>query len=329
MKDNVEILTKFAQEIQAIKTVLADIGRNKMTKTDSEISNLKSQLEGFTGALQSLENQIMPVSVQNEAVMQMVKSKSSELDARLQELLSGTMARDVREYGPRIDALVSERVTDALKELKSVVDEAKKSTRDEISRSTLNLTRDLNTVKSKKTTYNGDEIAKSLEGKLSLTAIKDMNKVVQGLSDQVASTVASQVSQPLTVDIYDGTSLVKSGATKINAIGATYSNGVVTIPAGGGSGVATVTAGTNITITGTASNPIINATAATFTGVQQQFDNQTGTTVTLSATPNFVFGVYKNGIKQRIGGAKDYTIATNVITFTTALLNDDIEVVYN
>jgi len=326
MKDNIDFLTKLAQQVDAITTVMSDLGKNKLPKTDGAINELKNKLDAVMQSVQSLENQVMPVSVQNNAVMQMVKSKTAEIDARISEQLNGSLAR---EYGSKLDGMLSDKMNGALEELQAKIDEAKDSLSKDVKNTTGTMSKDINFLKSKKTDYNGDEIAKAVEGKLSMTAIKDINKVIQSLSDQVSERVANSVSQPLTVDIYNGTSLVKSGVTRINAIGATFSNGVVTIPAGGGSGVATVTAGTNVTITGTASNPIINATAAAFTGVQQQFDNQTGTTVTLAATPNFVFGVYKNGIKQRVGGAKDYTIATNVITFTTALLNDDIEVVYN
>lgn len=237
MNNNIDMLTRLAKEIEAIKTVLQDLGRNKLTKTDSDIGELKNKTDAIMDSLSSLENQIMPVSVQNEAVMQMVKSKGNELDARVSELLNGSLAR---EYGSKVDSIVMDKVEKALGSLKSVVEEAKRSTRDEVSKTTSSLSKDVNFLKSKKTEWNGDEMAKALEGKLSLTAVKDFGKVIQNISDQVSSQVANSVSAPMTVDVYNAGTLVKSGVTKINAPGATYLNGVVTIPSGGGGAVSSV-----------------------------------------------------------------------------------------
>jgi len=59
---------------------------------------------------------------------------------------------------------------------------------------------------------------------------------------------------------------------------------------------------------------------------RDQFLNQTGTTVTLSMAADSVVSVSKNGLEERAG--TDYTVAGTTITFTTALANDDISVIY-
>ena len=53
------------------------------------------------------------------------------------------------------------------------------------------------------------------------------------------------------------------------------------------------------------------------------------TTQALANTPNFIFGVYKNGQKLRGGASDDYTISGAIITFLYALTSDKIDVVYN
>lgn len=51
-----------------------------------------------------------------------------------------------------------------------------------------------------------------------------------------------------------------------------------------------------------------------------------GTTLTLSNTPTFIYGVYKNGVKLSL--TIDYTISGAVITFLETLAVDIISVVY-
>lgn len=51
-----------------------------------------------------------------------------------------------------------------------------------------------------------------------------------------------------------------------------------------------------------------------------------GTTFTLSQTPSFVYGVYKNGV--RLALTTDYTISGTTITFVETLVSDLIVVVY-
>jgi hypothetical protein len=58
----------------------------------------------------------------------------------------------------------------------------------------------------------------------------------------------------------------------------------------------------------------------------ETFANVTGTTVTLSMTPNVILSVSKNGLEERNG--VDYTVAGQIITFSTALVSDNISVIY-
>lgn len=51
------------------------------------------------------------------------------------------------------------------------------------------------------------------------------------------------------------------------------------------------------------------------------------TTQALSQTPNFIYGVYKNGQKLRV--TDDYTVSSGTITFLYELDSDKIDVVYN
>lgn len=60
---------------------------------------------------------------------------------------------------------------------------------------------------------------------------------------------------------------------------------------------------------------------------KEPFNNVTGPSVTVSQTVNFVFGVYRNGNYQTAGN--DYTLVGKTFTFVVALVNDNIEVVYN
>ena len=62
--------------------------------------------------------------------------------------------------------------------------------------------------------------------------------------------------------------------------------------------------------------------------ITEYFDNISATNLTLSNTPIFIFGVYRNGVFQGEGAGRDYTISGNIITFNIPLVNDDISIVY-
>ena len=81
----------------------------------------------------------------------------------------------------------------------------------------------------------------------------------------------------------------------------------LTVVGGTGSGITTAVTANTITI-----NQLTVEEA--FTALT------TGTTVTLAFTPlaSTVVNVYRNGVKGLAGVGNDYTIATNVVTFTTA-----------
>jgi len=59
---------------------------------------------------------------------------------------------------------------------------------------------------------------------------------------------------------------------------------------------------------------------------RDQFLGVSGTTVTLSMPADTIMSVSKNGLEERSG--TDYTVAGTIVTFTTALVSDDISVVY-
>ncbi len=76
-------------------------------------------------------------------------------------------------------------------------------------------------------------------------------------------------------------------------------------------------------------NGLSVAIQSIITGSSQFKDDSqtiTGTTMTLTNTPTFVFGVYLNG--QRLTVTTDYTIATVTVTFAEALVADKVSVVY-
>jgi len=87
---------------------------------------------------------------------------------------------------------------------------------------------------------------------------------IKGLPEALMEVSARPVSQPMTVDVYNGATLVKSGVTKINSSGATYANGVVTL--GGstavvGTGVLTAQ---NYTTTFSPATTVVSGTEFTF-----------------------------------------------------------------
>lgn len=53
----------------------------------------------------------------------------------------------------------------------------------------------------------------------------------------------------------------------------------------------------------------------------------TGTTQSITQTPNFIFGVFLNG--QKLTLTTDYTVSGTTITFVTALSSDIVTIVYN
>jgi hypothetical protein len=60
----------------------------------------------------------------------------------------------------------------------------------------------------------------------------------------------------------------------------------------------------------------------------EYFDVISTTNLTLLNTPVFIYGVYRNGVFQREGVSRDYTISGSIITFNIPLVNDDVSVVY-
>lgn len=59
---------------------------------------------------------------------------------------------------------------------------------------------------------------------------------------------------------------------------------------------------------------------------EEKFPNETAPDVTLTSVPNFIVGVFRNGV--RLESITDYTIVGAVITFTESLVNDNIVVIY-
>jgi len=59
---------------------------------------------------------------------------------------------------------------------------------------------------------------------------------------------------------------------------------------------------------------------------EEKFDNQTAPNVTLTSVPNFIIGVFRNGV--RLESPQDYSIIGTVITFVESLVNDNVVVIY-
>ncbi len=64
------------------------------------------------------------------------------------------------------------------------------------------------------------------------------------------------------------------------------------------------------------------------TKITEYFDLYSGSAVTLTNTPVFIYGVYRNGVFQREGASRDYIVSGSIITFNIPLVNDDISIVY-
>jgi hypothetical protein len=69
-------------------------------------------------------------------------------------------------------------------------------------------------------------------------------------------------------------------------------------------------------------------TPAYLTNMKKElFAATSGPSVTVAQTVAFVFGVYRNGIYQT--ETIDYTRVGKVFTFTDALVNDNVEIIYS
>lgn len=116
-----------------------------------------------------------------------------------------------------------------------------------------------------------------------------------------ATTIDIPIVDVVSSFLFDMTVAGTTGTDLIN------NHETLTVVGGTGSGITTAVTANTITI-----NRL--EVEETFTALT------TGSTVTLAFTPlaSTVVNVYRNGIRQLAGSGNDYTIATNVVTFTTA-----------
>lgn len=125
---------------------------------------------------------------------------------------------------------------------------------------------------------------------------------IKGLPEVLNAIQAQPTSQPMTLDVYDGTNLIKGGVTRVNSPGATYSNGTVTIGGGTVSPLTTKgdlytydTAGTRLGVGADGQILIADSTQATGLRWGKIGLNYLGTWNATTNTPTIVSGTGVGG----------------------------------
>lgn len=151
--------------------------------------------------------------------------------------------------------------------------------------------------------YGGGSDYFAQAGDLNISATSSMTFVTSGLATPITGTIQFQSGTFSTIF-----------NSKVNLLS-----------------VATDNTSTNILLKD-GSNTVVTRTIDSVVGIETEeyFDAQTGTTVSLAHTPKTgkVVKVFKNGLSQYLGAGRDYTISGTTITFTSALVVDDIQVIY-